>query len=296
MTTRRRFLTILAGAATLPAFGIQAATASWKGIALGAEAQIILDHPEGERLITLALAEIRRLESIFSLYQSDSQLARLNRDGRLPEPAFEMIELLSICSSIVARTNGAFDPTVQVLWKLYAEEFTKGAQPTPAQIADAMTLTGWDHVRFSPELVTFDQSGMALTLNGIAQGYIADKVSDIFRQNGIENVLVNTGEISALGTAPNGAAWPIALRGTNQTVPLQDRAIATSAPLGTTFDDGGTTGHIIDPRTGMTGGKWSTVNVIATSAAEADGLSTAFCLMDASEIDRAKGTTEVRFT
>lgn len=293
MTTRRRFLTILAGAATLPAFGIQAATASWKGIALGAEAQIILDHPEGDRLITLALTEIRRLESIFSLYQSNSQLARLNRDGILPEPAFEMIELLSICSSIVARTGGAFDPTVQTLWKLYAEEFTKGAQPTPTQIADAMTRTGWNHVRFSPELVTLDQSSMALTLNGIAQGYIADKVSDIFRQNGIENVLVNTGEIAALGTAPNGAPWPISVNETS--LPLQDKAIATSAPLGTTFDANGATGHIIDPRTGTPGGQWSSISVIASTAAEADGLSTAFCLMNHAEIDHAKGNSDVIF-
>lgn len=293
MSTRRRFLTILAGAATLPAFGIQAATASWKGIALGAEAQVILDHPEGERLITLALAEIRRLEGIFSLYRSDSQLARLNRDGALPEPAFEMIELLSICSSIVARTNGAFDPTVQTLWKLYAEEFTRGAQPTAAQIANAMIHTGWEHLRFSPELITFDQSGMALTLNGIAQGYIADKLSDIFRQNGIENVLVNTGEIAALGTAPNDAPWSISVNETS--IPLQDKAIATSAPLGTTFDASGITGHIVDPRTGKPGGEWRSVSVIASSAAEADGLSTAFCLMERDEIDGAKGNTKVIF-
>jgi len=87
MTTRRRVLTILAGAATLPFLGAkaQANVARWQGIALGARAQIVLDHPKADQLISMAVSEIIRLEGIFSLYQNDSQLSRLNRDGVLVE-------------------------------------------------------------------------------------------------------------------------------------------------------------------------------------------------------------------
>ena len=55
MTTRRRFLGILAGAATLPVIGTRASAnvSQWRGIALGAEAHIILDHPDADRLIFL---------------------------------------------------------------------------------------------------------------------------------------------------------------------------------------------------------------------------------------------------
>lgn len=296
MTTRRRFLSILAGAATLPVLGARASTnvAQWHGIALGAEAQIILDHPDADRLITSAVTEIHRLEGIFSLYQTDSQLARLNREGVLENPAFEMVELLSICTALNARTNGAFDPTVQTLWSTYAEAFAAGSQPNTDSIKQAMSLTGWAHVNNSPKQVSFDKEGVTLTLNGIAQGFIADKITALFRMNGVYDVLVNTGEISALGMAPNGDPWRVKLGDKDgQSVDLNGVAVATSATMGTTFDASGSVGHILDPRTGYPGDIWSGVSVVSKSAAEADGLSTAFCLMTQSEVLAAKGECQV---
>jgi|FLOH01.1.fsa_nt_gi FAD:protein FMN transferase len=292
---RRRAISILAGAATLPFLGSQAqAAAEWKGIALGAEARIILDHPDAERLIPLAVSEIRRLENIFSLYLSNSQLARLNRDGVLDQPAFEMIELLSICARVVEQTRGAFDPTVQLLWTLYAAQASKGEMPPDRQIAQALDLTGWDKLSFSSGRVAFARPGMALTLNGIAQGYIADKVSTLLRQNGVANVLVNTGEISGLGLTPDGRNWPVRLGDKNgQLIELSNSSVATSSPQGTTFDAEGRIGHILDPRTGRPGGMWQQVSVVTRHAAEADALSTGFCLMDRAQIGGAKAEAEV---
>ncbi len=287
MTTRRRFLTILAGASILPTLG-SATTTSWHGIALGAEAQILLEHSDADALITQAVAEIDRLEGLFSL-RRDSQLTRLNRMGKLAAPAPEMLELLSICSMLNARTKGAFDPSIQPLWALYAENAAAGTQPDAKQIAAVKARTGWNNVQFSPLEVSFAKPGMALTLNGIAQGFIADKVAALFRAQGIRNVLVNTGEFMALGNAPDGAPWPVKIANTDgRVVPLSNAAVATSAPLGTTFDDSGALGHILDPRTGQPGGHWSQVTVAATTAATADGLSTAFCLMSADEIKEAR--------
>ncbi len=296
MTTRRRALTILAGAAILPVLGARAnaAVSQWNGIALGANAQIVLDHPNADRLIASAVKEIHRLEGIFSLYQENSQLSRLNRDGILHDPAFEMIELLSICSNINARTNGAFDPTIQTLWALYAETISQGASPSAAAISDAIQLTGWKHVTYSGNEVSYGRQGMGLTLNGIAQGYIADKVTKLFRDQGVSNVLVNTGEISAVGAAPDGSDWRVKLGNADgPNLRLNNASVATSASLGTTFDADGKIGHILDPRTGYPGGVWSQVSVVSKSAAEADGLSTAFSLMTDAEITAAKGNSEV---
>ncbi len=291
MTTRRRFLTILAGAALLPT--LSTAAASWRGIALGAEARIILDHPNAEALIAAAIAEISRLESLFSLHR-DSELTRLNRDGRLANPAPEMLELLSIASGLNAATNGAFDPSIQPLWALYAERLSAGVQPGEPEIRSTRARIGWQGVRFSPTEISFAREGMALTLNGIAQGFIADKIAALFRAQGVANVLVNTGEIMALGMAPDGAAWPVTLANSGgKTTALSDMAMATSAPLGTVFDGAGSLGHILDPRSGKPGGLWSQVSVMATSAALADGFSTAFCLMDAAEIEAARSDSVV---
>lgn len=296
MISRRRMLIILAGVTALPVVGASAAVQvrQWQGIALGAKARIILDHPQADKLIAQAVVEVARLEAIFSLYQPTSQLSVLNRDGRLSNPAFEMVELLSLCSNLHDRTGGAFDPTVQALWSLYARQFSQGRKPSKNQILAAQKSTGWQHVEFSTESITFKKTGMMLTLNGIAQGYIADKITSLFARNGVANVLVNTGEIASLGLAPDGKPWQVKLKDVHSTtIPLSNGAIATSSPLGTAFDGEGKIGHIIDPRTGQPGGKWKEVSVIFTSAAKADGLSTAFCLMERGEIARARGKAKV---
>ncbi len=290
MITRRRTLAIIAGASLLPAFGTHASpsTRHWKGIALGAEAFILLDHPEAERLLPLAVAEIHRLEAIFSLYQKDSQLARLNRQGSLANPDFDLLELLSLSGRFVARTKGAFDPSIQALWELYTTETAKGRVPDAAQIANARDLCGWRHVRLETDAVRFDREGVKLTLNGIAQGYIADKVSALLHRNGVENVLVNTGEITALGQQNAGQDWEVTLPDGQKTV-LKDRAIATSSPLGTVFDQSSALGHLFDPASGRPAGKHQAVSVVAHTATEADALSTAFCLMEEAEITAVNG-------
>ncbi len=301
MTTRRRALTILAGLAVLPMIGGQAGraaqtgldTRSWRGVALGAKARIILDHPDAETLLARALEEIRRLENIFSLYKRNSELSRLNREGFLLQPSLEMVELLSGCAALNLRTAGVFDPSVQALWSLYARAWSKGRPPDAGQIKAALAVTGWKYVKFSAGAVSFERKGVQLTLNGIAQGFIADKIAGFFRRNGVGDVLVNTGEIAALGLAPDGRAWRVNFDDNGAGVDLTNAAIATSAPLGTVFDEEGTIGHILDPRTGYSGGNWSKVTVICGSAAKADGLSTAFSLMSADDIEFARGDVRV---
>ncbi len=293
---RRRVLSILAGVAAMPVMGARAAPDiySWRGVALGAEARIILDHPDAEGLVAGAVTEIRRLENIFSLYIGDSELSRLNRGGFLSAPSFEMVELLSICASINSSTAGAFDPSVQALWSLYARSYARGNAPADGEIEEARELTGFRYVNISPQRISFEKRGVMLSLNGIAQGYIADRVAAYFRREGVTNVLVNTGEITGLGLAPDGQEWSVSIdEEAGEVVLLSNRAIATSAPLGTVFDAQGTAGHILDPRTGYPGGSWQRVSVICNSAARADGLSTAFCLMNLNDIELARGNTTV---
>jgi thiamine biosynthesis lipoprotein len=131
---------------------------------------------------------------------------------------------------------------------------------------------------------------MALTLNGIAQGYVADRVAALLRAEGLTDVLVNTGEMRALGGHPDGGAWPVSFddgRGRPAgSMELRDAALASSAPLGTAFDAEGRVGHILDPRSGRPAASaWRLVSVTARTAALADGLSTALCLMTRAEID-----------
>lgn len=277
--TRRRFLTISATAAGLLALPAHSAPVyQWRGIALGAEAAIYLSHPDAPAIALRAAAEIARLEAIFSLYRSDSALSQLNTTGRLEAPPFELLECLALCSTVHKASGGVFDPTVQPLWALYAARYSAGEAPSVEEIAEAHTLVDWSQVAFDSDRIQMPL-GMALTLNGIAQGLIADRVAAMLRAEGLDNLLVNTGEFHAVGHNPDGGGWPVSLA-EGGAVHLSDRGLATSATLGTVFDSQGRVGHIIDPRTGKpVQGVWSAVSVSAPSAALADALSTAICLL-----------------
>jgi thiamine biosynthesis lipoprotein len=294
--TRRRFLAISAAAAALPhaAFGAAPVT-RWRGVALGAGASMTLagiGEAEAAPVIARVQSEIDRLEAIFSLYRAESALSRFNRTGHLISPPPEMLELLTLCGAIHHQTGGAFDPTVQPLWALHAEAATMGRIPSDLEIDMARARTGWAGIHFDISSMTSARPGMALTLNGIAQGYIADRVADLLRAEGMAGVLVDMGELHAIGSRADGTPWRAGIAMPNgnlhpDPVTLADRALATSAPAGTVLDPAGQVGHIIDPRTGRPGGLWRQVSVSAPRAALADGLSTAFCMMPRGQTERA---------
>ncbi len=219
----------------------------------------------------------------------NSALSRLNREGALDAPPFELVDCLGIAGLVHAATGGAFDPTVQPLWVAYATAFAAGRAPTPGALAEARDRLGWDRVEVTSARIAFRRPGMALTLNGIAQGYIADRVARLLEGEGLGDILIDTGELRALGGQPDGTAWPVHLaRGGSY--PLRDRALATSAPLGTAFDKEGRVGHILDPRTGRPAtASQPSITVAAPSAALADALSTGLCLLDGDAIGPALG-------
>lgn len=292
--SRRRFLTIFAAAGTLATvpFASQAQhpVRTWKGVAMGSAASIRLSHPDADEILSRATRELERLENIFSLYRDHSILAQLNRNGVIDAPPFEFLECLGLCGIINRASGGLFDPTVQSLWQLYAQSYSQGHAPLNASIHEALARTGWDKVDIDQNRVGFKKTDMSLTLNGIAQGYVADRIATLLRNDGLTNILINTGEFAALGGHPDGQDWPISINSGSgirkDQVMLRDNALATSLPNGTFFDQAGLAGHILDPRTGRPApARRQAVSITAPRAALADGLSTAICLMDTREAD-----------
>lgn len=283
---RRRFLMISAAALLAGKPSLAEPLRQWRGRALGAEVIIALAHPKGEWLAARAFEEIERLERIFSLYREDSELTRLNRDGFLTLPSFDLLECLGVCSAVHRATVGAFDPTIQSLWSYLAAIHASGGEVEHEELERRRALVGFPLVQFNEAGVRYRKPQMAMTMNGVAQGYIADKVAELLRSEGLTDLLVNTGELRALGAAPgeDGRGWKITLQDGEAFLPdpvqLRNRALATSAPLGTAFDRDGQVSHILDPKTGLpVQTTRRIVSVSANSAALADALSTAGCLL-----------------
>ncbi|MEP2780951.1 MAG: FAD:protein FMN transferase [Pseudoruegeria sp.] len=280
--SRRRFLTISSAACFCTGMA-QAAPYQWRGVALGARAQIILDHPDAAAISARAQAEIARLEGVFSLYRADSELMRLNRAGELFAPSFDLLACLAQVGRVHKVTEGRFDPTIQPLWEVMAQAAAQGRKVDPEDWADAKGKIGFDRVHFDSESVRLDK-GQALTLNGIAQGYIADRVAERMRSEGVKDVMIDAGEISAMGQYQAEAGWPITVFGEDHPRIIKDRGLATSALMGTILDNDGHQGHILDPRDGNLrplGPRQ--VSVSARKAALADGLSTGLSLVSSAK-------------
>src|SRR5512138_3708774 len=108
MTTRRRFVSIMASCAALAPLrsaraGAMPVVSEWRGTAMGALASMTLVHPDrakAQALIGECVREVQRLEAILSLYRADSALCRLNAAGALEAPPQELVELLSFGLSL----------------------------------------------------------------------------------------------------------------------------------------------------------------------------------------------------
>jgi FAD:protein FMN transferase len=263
---------------------------------LGAVASIEIHHDdrsEAERLISLACMEARRLERLFSLYLKDSALVELNRTGILVAPPIEMVDLLTISEHYSKLTGGLFDPTVQPLWDLYASHFSQEdadpAGPASATIQTALARVGYGRVSIDRDRIAMPR-GTSVTLNGIAQGYVTDKVVDLLRAHGVSHSLVDMGETRAIGSHPDGRPWEVGIAdpdiaGRTETVlPIVDRAVSTSGAYGFRFDPQGRFNHLFNPRTGGCAERYRSVTTVSRSATAADALSTAFSLMPGDRI------------
>lgn len=268
----------------------------WHGTALGARASMILYHPDpaqGRRLIAAAIAEVGRLEQIFSLYRPESALSVLNRQGAFDAPPMELVRLLSEARRYGEMTGGAFDVTVQPLWTLYADHFSREnpdpAGPSATAIRRVLTLVDYRAIGLDARRISFARSGMAITLNGIAQGFITDRIADLLRAGGLETVLIDLGEVRGIGARPDGQPWRAGLKDPfrperiARTLEIGNHALATSGGYGMRFDGQGRHHHLFDPRRGRSSDLYASVSVIAPTATEADALSTAFTSLSPDE-------------
>jgi thiamine biosynthesis lipoprotein len=296
--TRRRALRIVAAAAGLPlmiaavrATSPQGQLHRWQGEVLGALSELTLWHTDSafaQRTILRVRDEIERYERIFSLYRADSEISRLNAAGKLAKPSRELRNLIEESQRLGELSGGAFDITVQPLWRLYEAHFwshTDIQGDIAARARDvAHALVDFRRIDSGAVSIGFGQVGMAITLNSIAQGFITDAIADLLRNEGFERAVVDLGECRTLGRRPNGHPWRLGIRngmsggGIARTVELEDMALAVSGGYGTTFEPSGRFHHIFDPATGASASSLVDVAVIGPRATSANGLSTAICV------------------
>ena len=261
----------------------QRETATRAGLAFGTTVSLTLvgaDGAELEPAFREAFRAIRAVEAAASLYRADSALARLNRDGYLPDPDPLLVEQLRFALGRPAASGGAYDPPDQPLWTLWAQAAARGARPEGPALAATLARVGWQSIEVGDRAIRLARPGMGVTLNGLVQGYAADRVITVLRQHGITDAFVDTGEFGALGRHADGTPWRLGIGGAHRgelaavIEPFTGFA-ATSGDDATVFSPDRRDHHIFDPATGFSPGALSAVTVTAPSGLLADALSTA---------------------
>ena len=243
-------------------------------------------HAKGA--IAASLDRMQQLEGILSRFQADSQLSRLNNTGQVEQPSPVLVELLEFSHSLSDQSHGAFDITVKPLIDLYAKTHCDtGSLPADDAIADTLALVDYQQVRLHEDRITLAKPGMAITLDGIAKGYIVDQGVAVLRERGLSNVIVEAGgDLLATGYRTESNPWRIGIQSprpeqTSQlaTIRVSDRAVATSGDYMQSYAADHSTHHIIDPRTGYSGRELASATVLAPNTVLADALATTLMVL-----------------
>jgi thiamine biosynthesis lipoprotein ApbE len=186
---------------------------TWR--AMGTEFTLYL--PDGECEWAAGVAgelqeETRRLERQLSLYLPDSDLCYLNAHAHEQpvrvEP--ELFRLLQICQSLYALTQGAFDPTVTPLLRLWGFVDKQYRVPDPDAIEQALERVGMELVLLEPSgcWVYYALPGVELSFGAIGKGWAVAQCLRILRELGVANALLDAGgsTLYALGTPAGGVA------------------------------------------------------------------------------------------
>ena len=294
---RRKFLNITAMTLAIPfcsnsLFANLQEKITWTGIALGADSNMTLFHKDksyAKESLNICINEIKRLENIFSLFDNNSSISQLNKEGYILNPQKELVEVLNFANNISENTNGAFDVTVQPLWiihKSYSKH--KNIAILNDEIQKVKNLISYKNIEINKNKIYFKKENMQITLNGIAQGYITDKITYILKERGFTNVLVNLGEFNSIGGYDENRDWNIATPYLNDIkyLKLNNNAIASSGGYGTRFDE--KYHHLFDTKTGTSANYINSVTIKASNAMLADALSTAVFVMSEKQREKIK--------
>lgn len=272
-------------------------------LALGTTVSVRVGHAAAEqaqRAAAAAMSAVAEVDAALSLFRADSALARLNRERELATPPPALIHALRWAQRAWRASGGRFDPSVQPLWRTWFETAQQGRQPTASEVARGRALLGFEQLALDAQHLRLPAPGMALTLNGIAQGVAADAARQALRQHGIQHALVDTGEWVAMGSAPRapmpgapvgdasarsaaGDAWRLGIAAPAQqdnpvpsallaTLLADGRAVACSADDKLSFTPDRREHHVLDPRTGHSPRVLAMVVVAAPWAAWADAM------------------------
>lgn len=239
-----------------------------------------------DKALDAAVQEIRRLDALWSVGRKDSEVSRINRDGKgsiSPETG----EIVELALQLYEETDGALDITVYPMMELWG--FTGEEQHVPKETDVAQTLTRVNAAQLQVDggQLTLGE-GQGIDFGAIAKGYTSGRVMEILQEAGLQGAILSLGgNVQCMGHKPDGSEWNVAIRrpdggeGYLGVLTLTDKAVITSGGYERYFEEDGVTyHHILDPATGYPAQSGLvSATIISADGALADALSTACFVM-----------------
>lgn len=233
------------------------------------------------------------LVNIFSDYIDSSELNRVCAragTGVWFHCSVPLFEILLTAQRAYTISGHRFDISVGPLTRLWRKARKEKLFPDSTVIHEKKFLTGFNKVELntSSRSVRLLQTGMQLDLGGIAQGYIAQKVINYLKTNGIHIALVDvSGDIACIGKPSGKKGWTVAINlpeSKEELLPnnllITNQAVTTSGDVYQFMEhDGKRYSHIVDPVTGYGITSQRNVTVIAGDGTTADWLTKACSLL-----------------
>ena len=228
------------------------------------------------------------LVTIYSDYDSSSELSRLSaKAGIGPVPVSKgFMEILLKSKEAYNKSQQSFDITMGPLSLLWRNARKNKIFPDSATVAATKILVGFDNlvINQKDQTVSLLKKGMRLDLGGIAKGFVAEKIVQRLKAEGISASLVDAGGDIVMGDAPlNAKGWVVGINAPEEAETLLDQkllmknmSVATSGDVYQFFlHNGKKYAHITNPKTGYGVTFQRNVTVIASDGATADWLATA---------------------
>lgn len=247
-----------------------------------------------EEQIDLAVAEISRIEELFTTFSEDSITYRVNANAgiqpvEVPEEFFQLVKRAQKISEL---TQGAFDLSYGSIDKrLWNFDQTLTALPTTEALQNLQLINYRNIVLDDTQSTVFlKEKGMRIGFGGIGKGYAADRASQLLRELGVQNGVVNaSGDLKTWGSF-NGRPWTISVADPDapafpfSQLEVGEMAVATSGTYEKfTVIDGKRYSHTIDPRTGLPVTGIKSVTVVCPYAELADAMATPLSILGIDE-------------
>lgn len=249
------------------------------------------------------------LEEKLSLFSDKSEIQKINNSAGINpvKVSSDTFEILSAAMEFSEASNGIFDISVAPLTLLWGIDTEKAALPNKADISALLPLVDYNSIVLdnTNKTVFLKKSGMQLDLGGIAKGYAAKKVAEIYKSQGLSGGLCSIGgNIFVYGEKPGNKQFTLGIR-TPETAPkeqllgkleVNNTTISTAGGYERYFEENGKLyHHILDTKTGYPSeSDLLSVTVVADNGARADALSTTLFLAGSSAIQQY--LTDERFS